>query len=74
MQGLALVQHIGLGALHQIGNQVVAALELHINLRKSILKLVAQRHQLVVSHQTPAEHSGGNEDCKNTAERHDFSL
>src|SRR5690554_4395280 len=48
LQGLALVAHVGPGGLHQVGNQVVAALELYLDLGEGVLEAVLQRHQAVV--------------------------
>ena len=53
LQCAAFMGHIGFGAFHQVGDQFVAALELHVNLRKRVLKAIAQCHQLVVSQDGP---------------------
>ena len=51
---------VGLGRFHQVGNQVVAALELNINLGKSVLELVSQGYQAVVD-----KHDVDNNNCNN---------
>ena len=45
---LALVLDVAFGRLDEIRNQVVAALELHVNLRVGVFVAVAHRDQLVV--------------------------
>ena len=47
-QRFPLVLHVALGHLDQVGNQVVAAFELHVDLREGVLVAVPQGHQLVV--------------------------
>jgi hypothetical protein len=42
---------------HQVGNQVVAALELHVDLAKGIGNAVAQFHQPVVGGDGPQHHN-----------------
>jgi hypothetical protein len=42
------VLDVALGRLNEIGDQVVAALELHVDLGKGILELVAPAYQAVV--------------------------
>src|SRR5207248_4015224 len=49
LQRLALVLEVALGRLDQVGDQVVPPLELHIDLRESVLVAVAQLDQPVVS-------------------------
>src|SRR5699024_8858438 len=46
---LALMRHVTLGGFHQTRNQIVAAVQLHINLRECILVTVARRDQPVVA-------------------------
>src|ERR1035437_860866 len=52
-QRLALVGKVSLGSFHQIGDQVIAALQLHIDLRESVLETVAQGHQAIVDRYRP---------------------
>ena len=49
LQGLALVRHVGLGRLDQVGNQVEAAPQLNIDLREGVLVGVARADQAVVA-------------------------
>ena len=71
-QRAALVRHVALGRLDQIRNQVVAALELHVNLRVGVFVAVAHRDELVVNahdhhaddddhHEQSAEQRAGNQ-------------
>ena len=48
LERLALVFDVALYGLHQIGNQIVAACELHVDLRERVLYAVAQGDQPVV--------------------------
>ena len=43
-----LVLHVALGGLHQVGDEVVAARELHVDLRERVLVAVARADQAVV--------------------------
>jgi len=45
LQGRPLVFEVALGRLDEIGDQVVTALELHVDLREGVLEPVAQPHQ-----------------------------
>ena len=45
---IGLMRGITLDRLNKIGNQVKAALELHVNLRPSVVDAIAQLHQIVV--------------------------
>ena len=40
--------HVALGRLNQVGNEVIATLELHINLGKCIFKTVFKLNQFIV--------------------------
>src|SRR5665811_2149288 len=51
----AVLRHIRLGGLHQVGDQVVAALQLHVDLRKCVLEAVSERNQAVVDRDRPEE-------------------
>ena len=48
LQGVPLVTHVALGGFHQIGNQIVPALELHVDLRIRIFVAILQRNEAVV--------------------------
>jgi len=48
LEDLALVLHVALDGAHQVGDQVVAPLELHVDLRPRVPDLVPQPHQAVV--------------------------
>jgi len=48
LEGLTLMPQVALGRFHQVGDQVVAALELHVDLGEGVLEPVAQGHQTVV--------------------------
>src|SRR6185369_4129214 len=47
-EGFALVLHVAFGSLNQIRDQVVASLQLHIDLRERVLVAVPGRYQSVV--------------------------
>src|SRR5438105_8802351 len=47
LERAALVLHVALDRLDEIRNQVVATLQLHIDLRERVLETVTQRHQAV---------------------------
>jgi hypothetical protein len=49
------VLQVALGRLDQVGDQVVAALELHVDLRERVLEAVAQRYQPVVDPDHPGD-------------------
>ena len=53
LERLALVLDVALHRLDQVRNQVVAALELHVDLRERVLEAVAQRDQPVVDRDRP---------------------
>src|SRR5882724_1571409 len=42
VERLALVRHVSFGRLHEVGDQVVAPLELHVDLREGVAEPVAQ--------------------------------
>ena len=48
-----LVGHVALGGFDQVRNQVVAPLELHLDLRERVLKAVLERDELVVDARRP---------------------
>src|SRR5208282_4815819 len=48
LEGVALVLDVTLGGLDQVGNQVVAPREVHIDLREGISEGISRRDQLVV--------------------------
>src|SRR5262249_53196519 len=54
--------------LDQVRNQVVAALELHVDLREGVLEAVAQRHQAVVDGDRPDRE--GDDDPQKNPEAH----
>ena len=62
LQGAGFVLQIAPGHFHQIGHQVVAAFELHINLRKSVVHPVAQLAQAVMHGRSPKNHDNRNAD------------
>ena len=41
LEGLALVLEVALGGFHQIGDEVVATLQLHVDLGEGVLETVA---------------------------------
>ena len=45
--------HVALDRLDQVRNQVVAPLELHLDLRERVLEAVLERHELVVDADRP---------------------
>jgi hypothetical protein len=47
-EGLALVLKVAFGRLHEVWDEVVAALELDINLGEGVFEAVPQSHKLVV--------------------------
>ena len=49
LQRLAFVLDVALGNLDQIRDQVIAALELHINLRVGVFEPVAERDEFVIT-------------------------
>jgi hypothetical protein len=51
---------IASGDLDQVGNQVVAALQLHVDLREGVLERVARGHQAVVDAHAPECDGGHN--------------
>lgn len=53
LQRGGLVREIATCHLHQIGNQVIPALELHINLAQRVGNAVSQLHQPVVNSDSP---------------------
>jgi hypothetical protein len=55
VQGAALVGGVTLHRLHQVGDEVIAALELHIDLRPGGVDLVALADQPVVGAQRPRD-------------------
>jgi hypothetical protein len=62
------VRQVTFGDLHQIGDQVMATLELHLDLGKGVTKAIAQRHKPVVdsnqveqAQQGDRENDGGRE-------------
>ena len=74
---LAFVFHVTLGGLDEIGNQVVAALELHVDLRVGVFEPVAQGDEFVVTADdkaNEAQHHHQHDDDKNQDNRHIFPL
>src|ERR1043165_3491691 len=53
LERLALVLNVALRRLDQVRNQVVAALELHVDLREGVLEAVPERDQPVVDRDRP---------------------
>ena len=47
------MRHVGLGGFDQVGDQIVAALELDVDLREGVLEAIAQVHQVVVERDQP---------------------
>ena len=71
LQRGGLVREIAARHLHQIGNQVIPALELHIDLAKRVGNAVAQLHQPVVDRHSPQPHRDQHNDhapcgCRHT--------
>ena len=58
-QRFALVLHVGLGRFDQVRDQVVAPLQLHVDLRERVLEAVPQADQLVVDTDEVAQHQHG---------------
>src|SRR5262249_42289139 len=52
-EGAALVREISLRGFDQIRNQIVAALQLHLDLRERVDVAILQRHELVVDRDEP---------------------
>ena len=52
---------VALGGFHQIRYQIVATLELYLDLGKAILETVFQRHQFVVDGGDPETQDGKND-------------
>ena len=52
-QGFPLMVHVGLGGFHQVGYQIVAPLQLHVDLREGVLEAVLKAHQPVVNNHQP---------------------
>jgi len=63
IERLALVGHVALRGLHQVGNQIVAPLELNLDLRERILVTVAKRDELVED-----AHRGGDEQQRDSTQ------
>jgi hypothetical protein len=61
------VLDVALGGLDQVGNQVVAALQLHVDLREGVLEAIAHRHQAVVDRDRP-EHDHNDDDEENDSD------
>ena len=78
LERLALVLDVALGGLDQVRNQVVAALELHVNLRVGVLEAVAQRDEFVVAADDKADeaqqHHQHNDDRQSISNSHNFPL
>jgi hypothetical protein len=53
LEGLALVLEIAAHRLHQVGDEVITAPQLNIDLGKGVQEPVAQRHQAVVDRYGP---------------------
>src|SRR5438128_4564595 len=53
LQRFLFMTRVAFDCLHQVGNEVVAALELHVNLRPGILGLYPLAHQAVVNADQP---------------------
>jgi hypothetical protein len=51
---------IPFGGLYQIGNQVIPALQLHINLRKGVFEEIPERDEPVVDTDNPHDNDGDN--------------
>ena len=64
----ALMAHVAFHGFDEIGDQVVAALELHIDLRPGVVHVVAQPHQAVVDRDEPEERAGENIRAKSRRE------
>src|SRR6185295_11514081 len=71
---LALVLQVALRRLHQVGDQVVAALELHVDLRERVLVPVAQRDQPVVDADRPDCESDDDAEYDPAAGAHGYLL
>ena len=53
LQGLGFMGCIAFDSLNQVGNQIVTALQLHIDLRPAVGLLVAESHEAVVDGDEP---------------------
>src|SRR5690606_24644278 len=70
-EGLALVLHVALRRLHEVRDEVVATLELHVDLRERVLVAVPEPHEGVVQTHHPSddeqrqdeEDDEGDEEC-----------
>ena len=79
LQRLALVLDVALGDFDEVRNQVVAALELHVNLRVGVFVAVAHRDEFVVNADDEADQAQQHHqqhDCHNQSESncHNFPL
>ncbi len=66
-QGLAFVSGITFDCLDKVGDQVVPALELNIDLGPGVLELVAQANQAVVDTNQPGD-QGDQDNAENNAD------
>ena len=53
LQGIGFVLHVALGGLDQVRDQVVATLQLHVDLRERILVAVARGDETIVDADQP---------------------
>src|SRR5215510_1733946 len=68
----ALVRRVAPHRLDQVGHQVGAALELHVDVRPRFLGSLAQAHELVVRHHDGHDEAHEDEQEHNAAERHEL--
>lgn len=59
LERATLVRRIALDGLDEVGDEVEPALELHVNLRPSVIDTIAHAHKVVVH---PDERDGENDD------------
>src|SRR5690554_237276 len=71
-KGRFFMGHVGFGRVDQVGYQVVPALQLDINLSKTILELIAQGNQLVID-KYQIENDNGNNNKANDSTCHGSS-
>ena len=65
--------HVAFDGFDEVGDEIVAALELHVDLRPGVVDDVAQAHEAVVDRDEP-EHQRGQNGEEDEQGHHDFIL
>src|SRR5690606_21464182 len=73
-EGLLLVSGVALHGFHDIGDQVVTPLELHLDLRPRVVDSVPQLHQAVVEQHHQEQHDGHRHDDPDHQSPDSYSL